>query len=314
MDRKLTVSPSPHLRCAATTRSVMLDVCIALIPALVAASIIFSLRALLVTAVSVISCLLFEHLFCLIVKWETTIGDLSAVVTGILLSFNLPVTVPIYIVIIGAFVSIVVVKMLFGGIGQNFVNPALIGRIVLMMSFPAQMTNWVVPFYYQAPDAVTSATALSVIKSGEGTLPSLLDMFLGVRGGCLGETCALALILGFIYLLIRKVITPIIPLCYVGTVALFALISNGFTDMVLYQILGGGLLLGAIFMATDYTTSPVTNSGKVIFGIGCGLITTLIRMFGSYAEGVSFAIILMNIIVPYIARITNTKPMGGAKA
>lgn len=316
MDKLLTVSPSPHTKCARTTRGIMLDVIIALIPSLIASVIYFGFRSLLITAVAVVSCVLFEFLSRKVMKRENTIGDLSAVVTGILLAFNLPSTLPIWMVVLGSLVAIVVVKQLFGGIGQNFVNPAIAARIVLMSSFAAKMTNWVVPNTISS-DAVTTATLLKLLSEGKvDELPSLWQLFIGERAGCLGETCAIAIIIGAIYLFVRKVITPLIPLCFVGTVAVFTLLYGGFdVNFMLYHILSGGLLLGAVFMATDYTTSPITNSGKVIFAIGCGLITCLIRLFGNLPEGVSFSILLMNILVPHIEKLTTPKSFGedGAK-
>lgn len=209
--------------------------------------------------------------------------------------------------------AIVVVKQMFGGIGQNFVNPALTARIVLMSSFPAKMSNWVVPFWYRSgnPDAITTASPLGLLKQGASDqLPSHLDMLLGARAGCLGETCAIALILGGIYLVARKVISPVIPLCYLGTVAVISLIAG---RDVIFELLSGGLLLGAIFMATDYTTSPINRNGRIVYAIGCGILTMLIRMFGSLPEGVSFSIILMNILVPHIERITRPRPFGVKK-
>ena len=268
---KLTVSPSPHKRSVDTTRSIMLDVIIALMPALIMSVVLFGFRSLLVTAVSVLSCVLFEYIARKVMKRDNTIGDLSAVVTGILLAFNLPSTMPIWMVIIGDAVAIIVAKQFFGGIGQNFVNPALAGRIVLMTSFANAMSDYPAPFAWRnaAVDAVTSATPLSqmtsVYKAGDidaainaAGLPTLTNMFFGVREGCLGETCAVALLLGFIYLLIRKVISPVIPLCFVGTVAVIMLIAGkGSLTFTAYQLLSGGLLLGAVFMATDYSINEV---------------------------------------------------------
>ena len=307
---KLFISSSPHLRSGTGVRSIMLDVIIALTPALIASVILFGPRALLVTAVSVAAAVLAEYLSRKIMKRPNSIGDLSAVVTGMLLAFNLPVSIPLWIAALGSAIAIVVVKQFFGGIGQNFVNPALAGRIILMVSFPAQMTKWTMPLTgsFGGVDAVTTATPLGILsEGGEQTMPPLLDMFFGVRGGCLGETCAVALLLGGVYLVARKVINPIIPICYVGTAALLSL-AFGLDPLV--QILSGGLLLGAIFMATDYATSPLTNWGKVIFGIGCGVLTMIIRQFGSLPEGVSFSIVLMNILVPYIDRLTRPVPFG----
>lgn len=305
---KLIVTSSPHVKSSTTTSTIMRDVIIALIPALIASNIIFGLRAGLVTAVCVASCVGFEYLSRRIMNKKNTIRDLSAVVTGIILAFNLPSTMPLWMCVIGSFVAIVIVKQLFGGIGQNFANPAITARIVLLVSFGTQMTNWAAPKIVAVADAVSGATPMAQIAAGE--TPNLLNMFLGTTGGSLGETSALALLLGGIYLVYRKVINPIIPVAFIGTVFAFTAVLG---VNPLAQILGGGLFLGAIFMATDYSTSPVTNMGKLIFGIGCGLITVLIRVFGSYPEGVSFAILLMNILVPYIDKATRLKALGGKK-
>ncbi len=294
----LLVSPNPHIRARHTTRSIMLDVIIALCPALVASVAIFGWRALTVTAFSVCVCVLLEGVFELLCKRESTIGDLSAVVTGMLLAFNLPVTVPLWQVLVGAAVAIIVVKQLFGGIGCNFANPAITARIVLLISFAGTMSS----FTY---DAISSPTPLS-----GGEMPSLLSLFLGTHGGSLGETCAPALLLGGIYLIARRVITWHTPVCFAATVALLTLALG---ENPLEHLLMGGLLLGAIFMATDYSTTPSTKWGKVIFGVGCGVITTLIRVFGNYPEGVSFAILFMNILTPHINSWTRKKPFGGAK-
>lgn len=285
----------------------MLDVIIALTPALIASVVIFGVPALVMTAVCALSCVLFEYLFRKLTKRDCVIGDLSAVVTGMLLAFNLPVTLPYWMAIIGCFFSIVIVKQLFGGIGHNFVNPALLGRAVLFISFSAQMSNWAEPFDYSfGADALTSATPLS-----GGKIPGYLDMFLGVMGGSLGETCTLALLIGGIYLVVRKVINPVIPLTYLATVAVITLIAGADP---LFHLLSGGLMLGAIFMATDYTTSPTTFWGKVIFAAGCGIVTSLIRLYGTYVEGVSFAILFMNVLVPYIEKATRPKVFGEVKA
>ncbi len=320
MNERLTVSASPHVRSHTTTRSIMLDVVIALAPAGIVSVIYYGYRALLLILVSVGFSVLFEYLARRIMKRRNTIDDLSAVVTGLLIAYNVPSTLPLWIVIIGDLIAIVIVKQMFGGIGQNFVNPAITARIVLMTSFPVYMTSFVMPF--AGADAVTSATPLANLNSLVSTenvtaalkaseVPKLSDLFLGLHGGSLGEVCALALILGFIYLLIRKVITPVIPACFIGTVAVIMLIAGkGSFSFMLAQILSGGLLLGAFFMATDYTTSPINTRGKVVFGIGCGILTSLIRLFGSLAEGVSFSIILMNILVPHIERLTKSKPFG----
>lgn len=310
VNKKLTVSASPHVRSPHTATGIMLDVIIALIPALIAAVVIFGTQVLLVTLVCVGSAVLSEYLCRKVMKRHQTIGDLSAVVTGLLLAFNLPVSVPLWIAALGSIIAIVVVKQMFGGIGQNFVNPALAARIILLVSFPSKMTGWTL-------DGVTTATPLASLKSGEvisAELPSMVDMLLGKHGGCLGEVCSVALILGGIYLIVRKVISPAIPLSYIGTVAVFMLLAGkGSLEFTAYQLLSGGLLIGAIFMATDYTTSPVSFKGKIIFGIGCGLITAAIRVFGGYPEGVSFSIIIMNILVPHIERLTTAKPFGTPK-
>ncbi len=306
----LAVAPSPHRRSGNTTTRIMLDVLIALVPAFIAANIIFGPRAALVTAVCVASCVLFEYFTRKVMKRDNTISDLSAAVTGVLLSYNLPVTIPLWMAVVGSFFAIVVVKQLFGGIGQNFANPAITARVILLVSFSGQMTTWAEPFFYRSSgaDIVTGATPLTQL--GTSDLPSLLDMFLGVRGGCMGETCILALLIGGVYLVIRRVISPVIPVTYIGTVFLFSVI---FGQDPLYEIMSGGLVLGAIFMATDYSTSPVTRLGKIIFALGCGTVTILIRQFGSYPEGVSFAILFMNLLVPYIDKGTKLKPFGGKK-
>lgn len=308
--KKLIVSASPHFRAPDTSQRIMLDVVIALVPTLIASVILFGFRSLAVTATTVITCVLSEFVSRKVMKRHNTIGDFSAVVTGVLLAFNLPVTIPLWMAAIASVVAIVVVKQFFGGIGQNFVNPALIGRIVLLVSFANAMTTWTKPLSWRT-EAVTTATPLAMAES---ELPTLLEMFLGLRGGCLGETCALTLILGGIYLMIRKVISPIIPLTYIGTVAIIMLIAGkGDFTFVAYQLMSGGLLIGAIFMATDYATSPVNIRGRILFGIGCGLLTALIRLFGNLPEGVSFAIILMNIFVPHIERLIYTRPFGEVK-
>lgn len=284
MADKLIVSSSPHLRSGITTRKIMLDVIIALVPAAIASVIIFGLQALFLIAVSVVTCVLSEYVSRKVMKRESTIGDLSAVVTGILLAFNVPVGINPIALAFGGVVAIVVVKQMFGGIGQNFVNPALTARIILMSSFPSQMSTWATPFYYlHKTDAMTTATPLNVIKTGaDGTVPTLLNLFVGSRAGSLGETCAVALILGGIYLVVRKVINPVIPVCFIGTAAVISLMAG---RNVLLDILAGGLLLGAIFMATDYSTSPINLKGQIVFAVGAGTITMLIRIFGALPEG-----------------------------
>ena len=302
----LTVSSSPHIRQNTTTQKVMRDVIIALMPALIASVVIFGYRALVVTGVCVACCVLLEYIWQKLMHKKVTVGDLTAVVTGILLAYNLPVGIPIWQAIIGCIVAIIGVKQLFGGVGKNFVNPAITGRIVMFLAFSVSMTTWVFP------DAVSTATPLGLISSGQiDQLPSLMHMFLGWRGGCLGETSVLALLLGGIYLVIRKVITWHTPVVYIGTVFLFTLALG---QQPVYQIMSGGLVLGAIFMATDYVTTPYSTIGKVIFGLGAGILTVIIRVYGNYPEGVSYSILLMNILTPYINRIRITKPVGGAKA
>lgn len=303
MENKLYVSSSPHLRGNNTTRRIMLDVIIALLPTSVAACVIFGLRSLSLIAICVASCVLLEYISRKVMKRDTTIGDLSAVVTGLLLALNLPVDINPLIAVFGCVIAIVVVKQMFGGIGMNFVNPALAARIVLLVSFPSAMMHWVPAFRYTAPDAATSATPLAA----EPGSFSYIDLLIGRCGGSIGEVCAAALILGGIYLVIRKVISPIIPCVYLGTAALMSLIVG--LDP-LYQLLSGGLLLGAIFMATDYTTSPVTKWGKVIFAIGCGILTVLLRSYSNMPEGVSFSILLMNILVPHIEHLTVPRTLG----
>lgn len=308
MENNLTVSISPHIKHKDTTQSIMRDVIIALIPAFAVSLYVFGLKALLVTLTSVVSCVLSEYIFRKIAKRSNTISDLSAVVTGIILAFNLPVTMPLWMVVVGGFIAIFIIKQLFGGIGDNFINPAIGARVVLFISFATAMTTWAAPFFYRAgADVVTSATPLALLLEQGAVLPSYKDLFLGTIGGCLGETSAAALLLGGVYMMFKRVITPIVPVCFIGTVFLFTWALG--QDPV-YHILSGGLMLGAIFMATDYTTSPITLIGKVIFGVGCGFITTVIRVFGSFPEGVSFAIILMNILTPLIDRYTLTHPFG----
>ena len=307
----LIVTPAPHFRDGASTTGLMLNVAAALIPAVVASALVFGPRALVLEAACVAACVFFEWLFRKVCKRTNTIGDCSAVVTGLLLAFNLPVGMPIWMAVLGCAAAILVAKQLFGGIGQNFANPALVGRVVLLVSFGAQMTTWADPHaYLPGIEAVSGATPLALIKHGAAIadLPPMLNMLTGVRGGCIGETCVLALVIGGVYLMAKRVITPTIPLTYIATVIV---LSFAFGLNPAYQVVSGGLLLGAFFMATDYSTSPTTESGKVIFAIGCGVITMAIRAFGSYPEGVSFSILLMNILTPLIDRATRTKPFGG---
>ncbi len=303
---KLVVSPSPHDENYTKTSDIMRDVLIALTPALVAATYIFGLRALLLTVVCIAGCVGTEYLCRRLMKRSNTISDLSAAVTGMILAFNLPVTLPLPTALLGSFIAIAVVKQLFGGLGQNFANPAITARIVLMVSFPAQMTRWALPFYYNEPSDVMTGPTPLVTKSA-----TYLNLLLGKTTGCLGETCAAALMLGGLYLIIRRVISPAAPLSFIGVLALLSAING---DDPLYQILAGGVMLGAFFMATDYATTPVTTKGKLIFGAGCGIVTFIIRNFGSYPEGVSFSILLMNILTPYIEQLTRTKVFGAKEA
>ena len=289
MEKSLIVSSSPHLHSGASTRTIMLDVLIALLPAAVASVWLFGWRALAIELVCVGACVASETLSRSVMKRPQTVGDLSCVVTGLLLAFNLPVSLPLWQAALGSVAAIVVAKQMFGGIGQNFVNPALAGRIVLMASFPAQMNDWTMPAQLQAADAVSSATPLAMMAGGGEMAYKPFQLLFGIHPGCLGETCAAALIIGGIYLVIRRVITPIIPLCYIGTVFVLTWILG---ENPVYHILSGGLMLGAIFMATDYTTSPINKAGKVVFAVLCGLLTVLIRLYGSLTEGVSFACLL----------------------
>lgn len=322
--KKLVVSASPHLRSKKTTTRIMLDVIIALIPALIASFVFFGPKVLAVTATTVITAVLAEYISRKVMKRHNTIGDLSAVVTGLILAFNLPSNVPLWIAAIGSVVAIVVVKQFFGGIGQNFANPAITARIVLLLSFATKMSGseWEKPLaWIIKPDPMTTATPLALYGDETAVLPSLLDMFIGYRAGSLGETCTVALLIGGIYLIARKVISFKIPVAYLGSFALIMLVAGfvikrDFVDgleYAAYQIMSGGLFLGAFFMATDYATSPINTDGKYIFGIGCGIITALIRIFGSLPEGVSFAILIMNLLVPHIERITTPKPFGTPK-
>ena len=306
---KLKLSPSPHILSKKTVSGIMLDVIIALLPAAVASVLIFGYRSALVIGVCVVSAVLSEFLFQKIIKTKVLIGDLSACVTGILLALNLPVSIPLWQAALGSVFAIVVVKGLFGGIGKNFANPAITARIMMLIAFTGTMTAYTAPL---SPDLASTATPLEALKAMGTDLPSLKDMFLGLRGGCLGETCAAALLLGGIYLIARGIISWVTPVCYIGTVFILALIYGGF-DYALYQVLAGGLILGAFFMATDYSTTPTRPWGKVIFGIGCGIITAAIRFYGSYPEGVSFSILLMNILTPYIDKWTRPMPIGGNK-
>ena len=318
---ELTISSSPHVHSPVTTQTIMRDVLIALAPALIGSVVFFGFRALLVTLISTAACVFFEWGYCKLTKTHCKVYDMSAIVTGVLLAFVCPVTIPYWCIIIGDFFAIIVVKQLFGGIGRNIVNPALAGR-AFMFSWPALMTTWVIPGFanqagiFSTVDTVTGATPLAAM--GQGALPeaSLMDMFLGNIGGCIGETSALLLLIGFVYLLIRKVITPRIPVAFIGTVAVLTFLfpqGNNNLQWMAAQLLGGGLFLGAIFMATDYVTSPLTRLGQIVFGIGCGVLTVVIRYFGGYPEGVSYAILIMNCCVVLLDRIGRPKKFGAPK-
>lgn len=307
MENKLIVTAAPHITSADSTQKIMGRVCLALCPALAASVIIFGFNALILTAVTVASCVFFEWAYCKLMGREIPISDLSAVVTGMLLAFNMPATMPWWMAIVGAFIAIVIIKQLFGGLGYNFANPAIVGRIALAVGFASRMANYPKPL--NGIDALASATPLAVEKGvlGAGEYVTLL---LGNHGGVLGETCALAILVGGVYLIATKVISPMIPVSYLATVAVLSLIG-GYDPIV--QLLSGGLMLGAFFMATDYVTSPTTDKGKLIAGIFMGVITCAIRFFGTMSEGVSFAILLMNLVTPYIDALTRQDKLGIAK-
>jgi electron transport complex protein RnfD len=318
---ELTISSSPHVHSPVSTRTIMRDVLIALVPALIGSVYFFGLRALMVTLVSVAACVFFEWGWCKIMKKDCKVYDMSAMVTGVLLAFVCPPTIPYWTIILGDFFAIILVKMLFGGIGRNVVNPALAGR-AFMFSWPVLMSTWVKVGWenqaglFSTVDAVTAATPLANMHQGQMPESAILDMFLGNVGGCIGETSALLLLIGFVYLLIRKIISVRIPLAYIGTVAVLAFLFPMGNDRLMWmaaQLFGGGLMLGAIFMATDYVTSPVTKLGQVVYGIGCGVLTILIHYFGGYNEGVSYAILVMNCCVVLLDRIGRPTKFGAPK-
>ncbi len=327
MDRLINVSPSPHVAGDYSVKKIMYGVVLALMPALAASVYYFGISAIIVTAVAIISCVLFEYLIQkYIIKEKPTISDGSAILTGLLLAFNVPSNLPIWIIIIGALVAIGVGKMSFGGLGQNPFNPALVGRVFLLISFPVQMTTWPKPLEFATKyiDAETGATPLAFLKEGikngepvsdlMSQLPNHLQMFMGHMGGSMGEISAIALLIGFAFMLYKKIITWHIPVYLIGTVFIFSGILNfadadKFADPV-FHILSGGVMLGAIFMATDMVTSPMTPKGMAIFAIGIGVITVLIRTFGAYPEGISFAILIMNAFVPIINRYIKPKRFG----
>lgn len=306
------VSGTPHVRSKESIQSIMRDVIIALIPATAMGIYFFGIPALILIAVSIIASVFFEWLYQKLLKKPVTISDLSAVVTGLLLAMNLPASAPIWVPIVGAAFAIIFAKQLFGGLGQNFINPALAGRAFLLASYPTEMTTWTAPVGFSGADAVAVATPLATLKTGAMPDASLTDVILGTNiGGCIGETCAVALIIGGIYLLVKHVISWRIPVLYILTVfVLTAAIGRKGLRVPVYEIFTGGLMLGAFFMATDYASSPVTPKGQIIFAIGCGVITTLIRIFGGYPEGVSYSILIMNLAVPLIERFTEPKIFG----
>ena len=308
MNKLLHMSVAPHVHCGRSTASIMRDVLIALLPATVAGVAIFGLRALLVIAVCLVSCIGLEALFNVITKKEQTIGDYSAAITGLLLALNLPANIPLWQCVVGSAFAILVVKCLFGGLGYNVVNPAITARVFMLVSFASVGTA----AFPTIVETVAGATPLAQFAAGETV--DIKTLLLGTHGGAIGETCAIALLIGFVYLMIRRVITWHIPMIYIGSVFALSLLVEGDAMKALSLTLSGGLLIGAIFMATDYVTSPSTAWGKVIFGLGCGLLTFLIRYYGTYPEGVSFAILIMNILTPYIDMFTAHKVFGGKKA
>ena len=309
---KLIVSTSPHLRTSTTTKSIMRDVVIALLPATVAACVLFGLNALYIVLACTVSAVLSEMLFNLITRKKFAINEPSSVVTGLLLALNLPASTEIWQCVVGSVFAIIVVKCLFGGLGCNFANPAITARIFMLLCFTS--VGATVHTVFEEADIVAGATPLAVIGGADGKLPSLIDMLIGNRAGAIGETCGIALIIGFVYLVLRKVIHWETPVVFVGTVFVLSLIIKQDATAALYQVLGGGLLIGAIFMATDYVTCPINRLGKVVFALGCGIITVLIRFWGAYPEGVSFSILIMNILSPYIEKWTAKRPLGGKKA
>ena len=306
MDKRFETPASPFPHCGASTQRIMLDVIIALLPATVAAIVIFGAPALVPILSCVIAAVLSEFLFNVITHRKQSIGDLSAVVTGLLLGLNLSTNVPVWQCVIGSVFAIVFVKCLFGGLGHNFANPAITARVFMLVSF-TQVMGGAMP---KGVDLVTSATPLEVLSTGGEGLPSLLDMFLGVRGGAVGETCVIALLIGFAYLVVRRVIRWYVPAIFVGSVFVLYFVTTGSAVTALYEIMAGGLFLGAIFMATDYQTSPINNKGKAFFALGCGILTFVIREYCAYPEGVSLSILVMNILAPMIEKWTAATPLG----
>ena len=313
MDSKLIVSASPHFRAPETTQSLMLNVILALLPSVVASAVLFGWQTLVVIATAVIACVGFEWLYCKALKKEILVGDLSAVVTGLILALNMPapgndLPISMMMAVVGSLIAIVVVKQLFGGLGKNFANPALVGRIALFSGYTGYMTKWVFPD--AAVDQLASATPLQVADPGK---LSIVDLLMGVHGGTMGEVCIIAILLGFIWLVATHTISPVIPVTYIGTVFVLDLIAGMGVHGALINILSGGLFFGAVFMATDYVTSPLSLKGKLVFSLGLGLLTFTIRTWANMAEGVSFAILLMNLLVPYINDLTVQTPYGYVK-
>ena len=309
METNLILSSSPHIHTRDSSRRIMLDVIIALLPAAIAGVVIFGAKALGVIAACVITAVVSEALFNLIVHKQQTVGDLSAVVTGLLLALNLSTNVAIWQCVVGTVFAIVVVKCLFGGLGKNFANPAITGRVFMLLAF-STVAGGAKP---AVVELVSSATPLELLAQGSENAPGLMELFLGLHGGAIGETCCLALLLGFAWLLFRRVIKWHVPVIFIGTVFVLYLVFTGSFQMALAEILAGGLFIGAIFMATDYVTSPITRKGKMVFALGCGLVTFIIRYFCAYPEGVSFSILAMNILTPYIEKFTANTPLGGSK-
>ncbi len=321
MDKKtysnLVVSSAPHLVTSMDTTKIMLMVLIGLAPSFLVSIYVFGMRVIALTVVCVVASMFFEWAWNKLMHKKQTVGDLSAAVTGTLIAFNVPAGLPYWIAIVGCFVAIIVVKQLFGGMGKNVVNPAITARIVLFISFATEMTTWPLP--RMAADATSTATPLGILAEGGAELPSNMQMFLGFIGGSMGEVSAIALLIGGLFLIWKKIISPIIPCCFIGTVFVFALIYYAATgngdalQMAVFHVLAGGVMLGAFFMATDYVTSPLLPMGKVIFGIGCGLLTMIIRLWGQYPEGVSFSILIMNCLTPLIENFCQKRLYGGAK-
>ena len=309
MDDRLIVTASPHIRDNATTRGLMGNVLIALVPSIVASGLIFGMRAILLTAVTTLACVVFEYLYCKLMHKPNPVGDLSACVTGVILALNMPVSMPLWIAIVGALVAIVIIKQLFGGLGYNFANPALVGRIVLFLGFTSRMTAYVYPD--MSVDALASATPLNAAVDLHSV--SFVDMLLGIHGGMMGETCVIAILLGLAYLLFTHTIEFTIPASIVGTMYVLTLLATRDPYIALLDCMSGGLLFGAVFMATDYVTSPFTLKGKLVYGVALGIVTFAIRYWGSYTEGVSFALLFMNLWVPYINDLTRQTPYGYIK-